>query len=71
MPMIDQMCRRRFLPNLGIDACEVDSLVEPVSDPFLACVGNKLREAADVFIVARLQPIAPDHLHCALLAAVG
>jgi hypothetical protein len=30
---IDQVCRRRILPDLGIDAGEVDFLVEPVADP--------------------------------------
>src|SRR5271166_3009139 len=39
--------------------------------PIFASVGNKVREAADVFVVSRSQPIAPDHLHRALLAAVG
>jgi hypothetical protein len=27
----------------------------------LACVGNEVWETADVFVVSRLQPIAPDH----------
>ena len=60
-----------YLPDLGIDAGEVDLLVKPVSDPFIAGVGNKVREATAVFVVSRLQPIAPDHLHGALLAAIG
>jgi hypothetical protein len=45
---IDQVCRRRILPDLGIDAGEVDSFVEPLSDPFVARVGNEVREAADL-----------------------
>jgi hypothetical protein len=55
---IDQVGQRRILPDLGIDAGEVDSFVEPLSDPFVARVGNELREAADVIVV--LRPIAPD-----------
>ena len=31
---IDQVCRRRILPNLGINAREVDPFVEPAADPF-------------------------------------
>src|SRR5436305_4498199 len=63
--------RRGILPDLGIDAGEVDPLVEPASEPVIACVGNEVREAADVFVVSRFEPIAPDHLHSALLAAIG
>jgi hypothetical protein len=37
---IDQVSRRRSLPNLGIDSGEVDPFVQPVSDPFVAGVGN-------------------------------
>ena len=51
-------------------AGEVDLLVEPFSDPIVACVGNEVRKAADVFVVARLQPITPDHFHGALLAPI-
>jgi len=58
-------------PDLAIDAGEVDPLVEPAPDPVVAGVGNKMREAADVFVIPGFQPIAPDHLHRALLAAVG
>src|SRR5271169_3779415 len=64
-------CAGRILPDLGIDAGEIDPLVEPAADPFVAGVGNEVREAADVFVVSRFQPIAPDHLHGALLAALG
>ena len=61
----------RHLPDLGIEAGEVDPLVEPAPDPVVAGVGNKMRDAADVFVIPGFQPIAPDHLHRALLAAVG
>jgi len=61
----------RHLPDLGIEAGEVDPLVELAADPVVAGVGNKMREAADVFVVSRFEPIAPDHLHRALFAAVG
>ena len=46
------------LPDLGIDAGEVDPLVEPAPDPVVAGVGNKMREAADVFVIPGFQPIA-------------
>jgi hypothetical protein len=67
---IDQVCGRRVLPDRGIDAGEVDPLVEPPADSIVAGVGNEVREAADVFVVARLQPITSDHLHGALLALI-
>jgi hypothetical protein len=67
---IDQVRRRRILPDLGIDVAEVDLFVEPTAGPLLAGVGNEVREAADVFVLARFQPIAPDHLHGALLATI-
>jgi hypothetical protein len=50
---IYQVRGRRILPNLGIDAGEVDPFVEPLSDPFVAGVGNEVREAADIFVVSR------------------
>ena len=58
---IDQVRWRRILPDLGIDASEVDLLVKPTANPVLGCVGNEVWETADVFVVSRLQPIAPDH----------
>jgi hypothetical protein len=68
---IDHVRRHRILPDLGIDALEVDPLVEPAADPVVATVGNEVREAADVLVVPRPQPIAPEHLHRSLLAAIG
>ena len=68
---IYQVRRRCILPHLGVDAGEVDIFVAPVANPVVAGIGYEVWEAADVFIVFRLQPIAPDHLHGALLAAVG
>jgi len=59
---IDQMRRRSVLPDLPIHASEVHPLVEPTANPLLAGVGNKVREAADVFVFPRVQPIAPDNL---------
>ena len=44
---IDQVRRRRILPDLGIDAGEVDPLVEPAADPFVAGIGNEVRKAAE------------------------
>jgi hypothetical protein len=38
---IDQVRWRRILPDLSIDASQVDFLVEPVADPFIAGVGEK------------------------------
>ena len=64
------MSRRRILPNLAIDASEVDLFVEPTAGPLLASIGNEVWETADVFVVSRFQPIAPDHLHGVLLATV-
>ena len=52
---IDQVRRRRVLPDLGIDASEVDLLVKPVANPVVAGVSNEVREAADVFVFARFQ----------------
>ena len=48
---IDHVRRRRILPDFGIDAGEVDLLVEPAADPIVAGIGDKVRKAADVFIV--------------------
>ena len=48
---IDQVRGCGILPDLGIDAGEVDPLVEPAADTVLAGVGDKVREAADVFVV--------------------
>jgi len=67
---IDHVCRRGILPDLGIDAGEVDPLVEPAADPVVAAVGNKVGKAADVYLVPRFQPIAPDLLHRVLLSAI-
>jgi hypothetical protein len=68
---IDQMRRRRILSDLSTGAGEVDPLVEPATDPIVTGVGDEVLEAADVFVVFRFQQIARDHLHGALLAAVG
>jgi hypothetical protein len=43
--------RRRILPDLGVDAGEVDPFVEPMADPFIAGVGDEVRKAADVLVV--------------------
>jgi len=51
---IDQVRRRRVLPDLAIDADEIDVLVEPAAGPVGASVGNEVREAADVLVVPRL-----------------
>src|SRR5580704_9189548 len=67
---IDQVRRRHILPDLGVDVAEVDLFFEPTAGPLLASVGNEVREAADIFVLARSQPIAPDHLHRALLATI-
>ena len=56
---VGQMHRCGILPNLGVDAGEVDLLVEPSSHPIVADVSDEVREVADVLVVARLQPIAP------------
>src|ERR1700760_178893 len=34
-------------------------------------IGYEVWEAADVFVVSRFQPIAPNHLHGALVTTVG
>ena len=39
---IEQVCRRRILPDLGIDAGEVDLLVEPAADRVVTAVGNEV-----------------------------
>jgi hypothetical protein len=56
---IDQVRRRRILPDLRMDAREVDLLVEPAAYPFLAGVGNEVREATDVFVFARFSADCP------------
>ena len=48
---IDQVRGCGILPDLGIDADEIDPLVEPAADPIVAGIGDKVRKAADVFIV--------------------
>src|SRR5207249_8068589 len=45
-------------------------LVKPAANPVVAGVSNEVREAADVFVFARFQPIAPDNLHGAFLAII-
>src|SRR5580700_6907538 len=59
---INQMRRRRILPDLAINASEVDPLVKPAANSLIAGVSNEVWEVADVFVLARFQPIAPDHL---------
>jgi hypothetical protein len=49
---------RRILPDLAIDASEVDPLVKPSADPIIATIGDEMWETADVFVLSRLQPIA-------------
>jgi len=39
---IDHVRRRRILPDLGIDAGEVDLLVEPAADRVVTAVGNEV-----------------------------
>ena len=51
---IDQVRGCGILPDLGIDADEIDPLVEPAADPIVAGIGDKVRKAADVFIVPGL-----------------
>ena len=51
---IDQVRRRRILPDLGIDVAEVDLFVEPTAGPLLAGVGNEVREAADAFVLGEV-----------------
>src|SRR5215471_13265613 len=67
---VDRVRRRGVLPDHGINAREVDLLVEPFPDPIVAGIGNKVRKSADAFVVAWLQPIAPDHFHVARLDAI-
>ena len=55
---IDQVRRRGILPDLGIDAREVDLLVKPAANPVVTGIGNEVRETADVFVFLRVQPIA-------------
>ena len=50
---INQMRRRRILPDRAINASEVDLLVKPAANPVVAGVGNEVREAADIFVLAR------------------
>jgi len=64
---VDQVRRRRILPDFDIDTLEIDLLVEPAADPVVTAIGDEVRKAADEFLVARLQSIAPDHLHRTLL----
>ena len=40
---IYQVCRRRILPDLAIDAGEIDRLAEPAADPVVAGVSNEVR----------------------------
>ena len=55
----DQVRRRRVLPDRGVDAVEVDSLVDPAADPIVAGVSDEVPESADVFVVARLSAEYP------------
>ena len=68
---IDQVRRRRILPDLGIDTGEIDPLVEPAADPIIAAIGNEVREAADIFVVPRFEAISSDHLHRSFVTAGG
>ena len=51
---IDQVCRRRILPDFGIDALEIDLLVKPAADPVVTAVGNEMREAVNVLVSPQL-----------------
>jgi hypothetical protein len=39
---IDQVRRRRILPDLAINASEADPLVKPTANPVVASVGNEV-----------------------------
>ena len=56
---IDQVRRRRILPDLGVDAGEVDPFVEPMADPFIAGVGDEVRKAAEVLVVPPVAAYSP------------
>jgi hypothetical protein len=47
--------RRGIVPDLGMDAGEVDPLVEPMADRFIAGVGDEVWEAADLPVVTRFR----------------
>ena len=67
------MRRRGILPDLAINASEVDPLVKPAANPVIARVGNEVWESANVFVVSRFQPIAleePTGASCSRPAAV-
>ena len=68
---INQVRWRRILPDLAIDATEVDLFVEPTANPVFAGVGYEVWKTADASVICCFQPTAPDHLHRALVAAVG
>jgi hypothetical protein len=46
---VDHVRWRRIVPDLGIDALQVDPPVEPAADPVIAAVGSEVREAADAW----------------------
>jgi hypothetical protein len=49
--------RRRILPDLGIDAGEVDLFLEPTANPVVAAVGNEVWKTADVLCI---RPVSAD-----------
>jgi hypothetical protein len=56
---IDQMRRRHILPD-GIGPSEVDLLVEPAADPIVTGVGDEVRKAADILVVARFGAVTAE-----------
>jgi hypothetical protein len=39
---IDEVRRRRILPDLGVHARQIDPLVKPSADPVFAGIGNEV-----------------------------
>jgi hypothetical protein len=68
---VDQVRRRWFLPDLGIDALQVDFLVKPLPNPIIAAVSNEMREAANVFEVPRFPTDCPRSPPCRRLASIS
>jgi hypothetical protein len=61
---IDQMCRCGILPDLAIDAGDVDPLVEPMADVVVAGIADEVSTATASPGTARPAPRAGTGADC-------
>jgi hypothetical protein len=53
---------------MAIDLSQVDLLASPLTNIFIAAIGDIVGKPSNIFVIARFQLIAPDDLHSAFLS---